>query len=137
MVSSSSSSSDQHQQQRQRGQQLVYRVEEERPINTIIGNVKEDSDLGSKFSSSPSQAAAFASLHFALYQANNAVADLVSLDTATGVLTTRVEIDRETLCTVPHDDCDVMLVDVMVLPYIYFQIIKVKVSGSILQFCTK
>lgn len=102
---------------------LVYTVQEEQPVNTVFGNLREDSGIRDKYT-----AEVFATLRFEFYQ-SNAASEMFVLEPETGVLMTRVKIDREMLCTVPSDDCDVLLLDVKVLPYTHFQIIKMKVKS--------
>jgi hypothetical protein len=116
-VSSSSSSSEQPQLP-----VLVYAVQEERPVNSVVCNIRDDSDLRVKHTPQ-----VFASLRFELTYQSSGASDMFVLDRETGVLSTRVKVDRESLCIVPHDGCDVIMLDVKVLPYQYFQIIKIKV----------
>lgn len=117
LIVSSSSSSEQPQLP-----VLVYAVQEERPVNSVVGNIRDDSDLRVKHTPQ-----VFASLRFELTYQSTGVSDMFVLDRETGILSTRVKVDRESLCIVPQDGCDVIMLDVKVLPYQYFQIIKIKV----------
>jgi protocadherin delta 1 len=101
---------------------LAYTVREGRPAHTFVGNVRKDSKLSSRY-----PAAVFDTLHFSFYQPGP-LNDLFTLDPNTGRLLTSVTIDREQLCATRALHCDVISLDVKVIPYQYFEILKVKVT---------
>jgi hypothetical protein len=102
---------------------LNYRVEEERPALTLVGDVRDDSHLRAMHDD-----ATLAQLRFQLHHSTAAANEYFLIDTVTGELRTRTTIDRDALCRPLRPHCDVLNIDVMVTPYAYFEIIKVKVK---------
>lgn len=101
---------------------LEYIVVEERPPETLIGNVPRDYQLNRKYSP-----ATLNELRFR-FLSRPGVGDrtLFALDENTGVLRTADRIDREVVCP-GMTECFVAF-DVAVHPMMYFQIVKVRVE---------
>ena len=97
---------------------LEYTIQEELPVGTIVGNVKNDSRLTSKYASDVSLL-----LRFNFRSANVQHERLFSLNDRTGELQSLQTIDREVICKSTDLTCDISL-DVAVKPLQYFQIIK-------------
>ena len=102
---------------------LLYRIEEERPAFTFIGNVKDDSNLRKKHSEE-----VLKSLRFSLHQPSTAANEYLTIDAELGILRSKARIDREQLCLPPTSNCDTLAVDVKVLPLEHIEIIKVRVK---------
>ena len=102
---------------------LLYRVEEEKPPFTLVGNVLEDSHLRDKHSDY-----VLSQLKLELHHSTKSANEYFNLDEETGLLKTRSKIDRDFLCKTATSHCDVLIIDVAVKPMKYFEIIRVKVK---------
>ena len=71
---------------------MTYTVEEEQEAGAFVADIRQDSDLRSKYN-----ATVFDSLRFRL-RYTDAIHNLFSIDTNSGVLTTAQVIDREQVC---------------------------------------
>lgn len=100
---------------------LEYRVYEELPLGTTVGDVKMDSNLHLSHSESD-----LARLRFSLKPSSSSYSShLFCIDEVLGVIRTSMSIDRETLCPFKID-CRIDL-EVKVLPREFFQNLKVTV----------
>jgi hypothetical protein len=104
---------------------LSYRVEEEKPPFTHVGNVRDDSHLRATYQGDEDT---LASLRFHLHHPTAAANEYFAIDSETGQLRTRSRIDRDALCRPAKPHCDVLHLDVVVKPYQYYEIIKVRVK---------
>lgn len=97
---------------------LEYRVYEELPLGTIVGDVKMDSNLSLSHSE-----ADLARLRFSLKPSSSS--NLFNIDEVLGVIRTKMSIDRDTLCSFQLE-CRVEL-EVKILPTEFFQNLKVTI----------
>ena len=99
---------------------LSYRMVEELPPEAYVGNVARDSSLSKNYSADILQELEFEVL------TKGHLRNLFILNGDTGVLKTKVQIDRESIC--PLQEHCVIKLDIAVRPTSYFQVIKVRVN---------
>ena len=95
-----------------------YSIEEERPNGTVVGNIKRDLGLESKY---PANIARDLRFQFLTTPRTN-----LHIDSVTGVISTSGRIDREAICALQHL-CNVEL-DIAVQPVTVLQIIKISLE---------
>lgn len=100
---------------------LEYDLAEELPVGTIIGNVKQDSNLTSQYSEEDALR-----LRFHLRPVSQNQQRYFFVDEKTGDISTTQVLDRETLCPYTLDSCDLAF-DVSVRPVQFYQVVKVLV----------
>lgn len=99
------------------GRPIEYSLKEELPVGSFVGNVKQKSNLTSRYSGDD-----LARLRFHFRHSTHSH-QFFNIDERQGVLTTAQVVDRETLCPLSAL-CDLSL-DIAVRPVQFFQIIKV------------
>lgn len=100
---------------------LEYNLAEELPVGTVIGNVKQDSNLTSQYSEEDSHR-----LRFHLRPVSQTQQRYFSVDEKTGDIITTQVLDRETLCPYTQELCDLAF-DVSIRPIQFYQVVKVLV----------
>ncbi len=105
----------------QAGTLVEYRIYEELPPDTLIGNVVDDAELGRRYSPAQLQ-----ELRFSFLEQPDSERPLFAISQRNGVLRTLDQIDRDMLCP-EQPQCHVFL-DVAVGPAQYFQVINLRVS---------
>lgn len=100
---------------------LEYRIKEELPANSFVGDLIADDRLDRKYEPS-----VVSSLRFSFLTKPRPDRRFFAIDEVSGVLHTTLPIDRESICP-SEADC-VSQFDVAVRPIPFFRIVKVKVE---------
>lgn len=101
--------------------ELRYLLEEEKPVDTFIGNVVYDANMTSRYTPDV--------IRQLQYRFLTKPSISIAVDAKSGALRTSGRVDRELICQ-SSTVCDVT-VDLVVQPMAYFQIIKVCCSDLI------
>lgn len=100
---------------------LQYSLYEELEAGTVVGNVRHDSNISSRYTEDEALI-----LRFSFRQSLSTSWKLFTIDESEGVVRTAQVLDRDVLCVASPTPCDLVL-DVAVKPLQYFQMIKVVV----------
>lgn len=101
---------------------LQYSLYEELHAGTVVGNVRRDSNISSRYTEDEALI-----LRFSFRQSLSTSWKLFTIDESDGVIRTAQVLDRDVLCAAsPSSPCDLVL-DVAVKPLQYFEMIKVVV----------
>ena len=99
-------------------QEISYELEEEKPVGTVIGNLRNDAALSNRYDHE-----VISQLRFRFMTRPNIE---IVVDSETGVLRTVGRVDREELC--PYLSTCEVTVNVAVQPSKYFQIFKIIIA---------
>ena len=102
-------------------QQLRYKIMEEQPVGTDVGNIVTDAGLDSKYN-----AAVLRTLRFSLDANTGPRSGFLAVTAAGGALRVAKRIDRESICS-GLSSC-ILTADVTIRPLRYYEVIHIELS---------